>query len=143
MAWFLVDIGKLLMQDKEHSLCDMTASAQPGSATNCSDALGMEVGRSWHFSRPQLSHLFNGSGERTSVISSSLKLCDQCQKQDGSHSTGRTGLRNLCCPGVGFRFFGIAGLLCQEKTDGWKLPGLPLRPGGDTARILSPKGHRD
>lgn len=128
---------------KEHSLCDMTASAQPGSATNCSDAVGLEVGRSWHFSRPQLSRLFNGLGEMTSVISSSLKLCDQCQTQGGSHGTRRTGLRSLCCPGVGFRFFGITGLLCQDKTDGWKLPGLTLRPGGDTARILGPKGHRD
>lgn len=123
-AWLLVDTGKLLMLDKEHSLCDMAASAQPGSATNCSDAVGMEVGWSWHFSRPQLSRLFNGLGEMTSMISSRLKLCDQCQKQGGSHGTRRTGLRSLCCPGVGFRFFGITGLLCQDKTDGWKLPGL-------------------
>lgn len=47
--------------------------------------------------------------------------------------------RSLVCPEVGFSFFGIIGLLCQDKTSGWKQPSLILRPGGDTARIL---GHR-
>ena len=45
--------------------------------------------------------------------------------------------RSLVCPEVGFSFFGIIGLLCQDKTSGWKQPSLILRPGGDTARILA------